>query len=493
MQKNKLERNDLATSQKLTIQELTAEKERLADRNAELEVLVIARTNELRWAEQLSRTNESMWVSFVNAFPETAYLIDRDSIVVAFNSAADELMGATVPEALGCNVLDLLPSVVGRRWRSYARKVFQKGVPISFEDKRGERWIHSSLHPVFDEYGKVSHLAIVERDITDQKYTEQALLESEKQHRQLFEEGIDAILLGWPDGSIYAANREAEKLFRLSEAELCSRGRNGIAHHIDPANANFVRQLKKAGRFRGEVTLFRGDGPGFPAELSSFIFLDSEGKKRIFYLIRDISERRHFEAILHHQAYHDVLTNLPNRRMLEERLEEVLAQAKRHTDRVAVIFLDLDGLKQINDQLGHEAGDELLKAEARRLSHSVRKGDSVARAVEENSLFDNVEMVARLGGDEFVIVLSRIDGQQGAVSFTKRVLQIIQQPVQIKDQEIHITACAGVALYPEDGLQLEVLLRRADQAMYQAKEKGRNRFFLASELNPSPWKQDAAE
>ena len=490
MQNNKADRMDLTKERKMTVKEVTVEKELLAERIAGLDALLIARTNELRLAQQRSRTNESIWSSFINAIPEAAILVDRTGIVVALNSAAAERMNTTESEACGCNVFDLLPPEVARKRQSFAKKVFKSGVPVRFEDKRGDRWIHSSLYPVFDEHGKVSHLAIVGRDITEQKLAEQALLESEKQYRLLFEEGLDAILLGRPDGTIYAANQEAEKLFSMSEAELCLQGRKGIARATEPAYTQFLRQREKAGRFRGEVTLFRGDGSSFQAELSSFVFLDTDGEKRTWNVIRDVSERRRAEVLIRHQAYHDGLTDLPNRRMLIERLEEALAQAKRHMDRVAVIFLDLDGMKQINDRFGHDAGDDLLKAAAHRLTQSVRKGDSVARTTGEDAAAGNVEMVARLGGDEFVIILPRVDGHQGAAKYTKRMLLSLQQPILIKEHEIQITASAGVALYPEDGFEPEALLRRADQAMYQAKEKGRNRFCLAAELNPSPWKKD---
>ena len=179
-------------------------------------------------------------------------------------------------------------------------------------------------------------------------------------------------------------------------------------------------------------------------------------------LQEEIAERQQAEERIRHMAHHDALTGLPNRNLLQDRLDQALALAQRHRHRVAVMFLDLDRFKPINDTLGHEVGDELLKVVAQRLRGAVRA----------------VDTVARLGGDEFVVVLPEIADADAAARVAEKIIASFASPVQIGPHELTASTSIGIALYPDDNDAVHGLMKQADAAMYLAKRAGRNRFHF---------------
>ena len=192
---------------------------------------------------------------------------------------------------------------------------------------------------------------------------------------------------------------------------------------------------------------------------------DASGKVvGVIGLIRDITERKAAEQQIEYQAYHDALTGLANRRLFQEHLSLALALAQRRSSFVAVLFLDLDHFKVINDSLGHSVGDELLKQVARRLRNSVREGDTVAR----------------VGGDEFTIVLQEIARPDDAAAVAKKVLRQIAEPMEVSGHKLYVTTSIGVTVFPQDGGDAEALLKTADAAMYRAKAEGRNTYQMAT-------------
>ena len=169
-----------------------------------------------------------------------------------------------------------------------------------------------------------------------------------------------------------------------------------------------------------------------------------------------------------HSAEHDFLTGLPNRMLLNDRISQAIALAPRHTKKVAVLFLDLDGFKHINDSLGHPIGDKLLQSVAKRLVDCVRGSDTVSRQ----------------GGDEFVVLLSEVDNRKTPPSSARRMLQAVAEAHSIDQHDLHVTASIGVSIYPDDGLDAETLIKNADTAMYQAKENGRQSYqFFKPAMN----------
>ena len=225
---------------------------------------------------------------------------------------------------------------------------------------------------------------------------------------------------------------------------------------------SIVPQVHQNGRWRGEATGLRGDSLNFPQEIS----LTSIANGGIVCVVRDITERTYAEEQIKHLAYHDALTNLPNRLLLKDRLSVALSHAHREGSSLAVLFLDLDRFKVINDSLGHNIGDQLLQAVAARIQACVRDSDTVAR----------------LGGDEFTILLPRLFRSQDVAPVANKIIEAVRYPFHIEGREFFITTSIGISVYPEDGGDAETLIKNADTAMYQAKELGRDNYQLFNAL-----------
>jgi diguanylate cyclase (GGDEF)-like protein len=201
------------------------------------------------------------------------------------------------------------------------------------------------------------------------------------------------------------------------------------------------------------------------------------GQDRVLVLISDISHHKQTAEKAKYLAYHDTLTNLPNRSLFHDRLKHSLERAEREKQLMAVLFLDLDNFKHINDTIGHRAGDQLLQGVADRLMKSVRKTDSISRVSPE----EPESMVARLGGDEFTILLTDVKHIQDPAKVSQRIFSLLSEPFMIGSNEVFITASVGIAVYPYDGKDVDTLLMNADVAMYQAKKLGRNNYQYYSE------------
>lgn len=208
------------------------------------------------------------------------------------------------------------------------------------------------------------------------------------------------------------------------------------------------------------------------------VFDDQLKAFTIVGMAKDISERKRAEREIHQLAYYDSLTGLPNRVLFKDRVTQAIAHANRYRSLLAVLFLDLDHFKVINDTLGHTTGDRLLKQVAERLAESVRHSDSIGRSNEEEEAYQ----MARLGGDEFTILLTNIRDAQDARKVARRMLESLARPFVLEGHEVSVSASVGIAIFPADGDSLEQLLKNSDTAMYQAKEQGRNnaQFYSAT-------------
>ena len=231
-------------------------------------------------------------------------------------------------------------------------------------------------------------------------------------------------------------------------------------------------ELIKRGQWHGEIWNRRKDGGIYPEWLSVAAVRDGGGQTRNYIgIFTDISERKANEARIQHLAHHDALTGLPNRVLLDDRIAQAIAKSRRSEQQTAVIFIDLDRFKNINDTLGHEVGDKLLIQAAQRGLGVLRETDTLCR----------------LGGDEFVVVLPEIEQLQYAMHVTRKLLAALGQPYLLAGHALTVTGSAGIALWPDDGQTVSELLRKADAAMYRAKEEGRNtaRFYSAGINNTS--------
>jgi|GEM_PF-1935702 len=331
-------------------------------------------------------------------------------------------------------------------------------------------WVKLSVSIQSDDAGLPQYLIGQIEDITDSKIAKQALKESEEKFRLISTSAKDAIIIIGSTEEITYWNPAAECIFGYKADEVLGKNMHKLItppRHRDDSHRGFAHFITSGeGPVIGktlEMTALRKDGEEFPIELSISAFKIKE-QWQALGIIRDISERKQSEEQIRQLAYYDTLTNLPNRRLMLDRLNQSVSQAKRYQRSMAVVFLDLDHFKQINDTLGHDVGDELLMVAANRLKACVRSGD----------------IVSRQGGDEFVIVLAEIAHPQDAAVVAEKIVDTLGLPIAIKGHELKITTSIGISVYPINGTDdTQELMKKADMAMYAAKEGGRNgyRFY----------------
>ncbi|HSY28487.1 MAG TPA: EAL domain-containing protein, partial [Burkholderiaceae bacterium] len=221
----------------------------------------------------------------------------------------------------------------------------------------------------------------------------------------------------------------------------------------------------------------RKNGEVFPVEIRMGP-IDIDGQRHLLSLVRDVTERKEMQDHIQHLAYHDPLTDLPNRAMFNRQLNHAIAHAQRYHKGLAVLFIDLDRFKNINDTLGHDAGDRLLKEMSRRISACLRVSDVVARPEK------GTDLLARLGGDEFVVLIEEVADSTRVSHIARKILSAMVKEFPLEGQMIHITASIGISLFPEDGRNEFSLMKHADIAMYRAKDRGKNTFqFYSAQMD----------
>ena len=301
--------------------------------------------------------------------------------------------------------------------------------------------------------------------VIDRRRTEALHRASEHRYRLLFEHSLDGVLHTRPDNAaILHANPAACAMFGMSEDELRDNPRGDIADLSDARLAAILAERDATGAARGETTMKRADGSRFEAELSCSTYLDEAGQPTGCVVIRDITERKRAEAEMNKLAFFDPLTRLPNRRLLMDRMALTLAKSRRATQHGAVLFIDLDHFKNINDARGHATGDALLKLVAQRLLSMLREEDTVAR----------------IGGDEFVVLASALADNaeaaaRSAMGIAEKVREALEQPFVIDSQPYSSGGSIGLTVFPKGEQSVDDILREADTAMYGAKSAGRNR------------------
>ena len=304
------------------------------------------------------------------------------------------------------------------------------------------------------------------RDISQRKHDEMEL----KRAALVFETSQELILLTDADCRIISVNQVFEEMTGYTPAEVIGENPRLLSSGRHPPEfyAEMWEAISNRGKWQGEVWNRRKSGDVFPVWLTISAYRDVNGKVLNYVGVSsDISERVAAQERIRQLAYFDSLTNLPNRRLLQDRAEQALASAEREGKQVALLFIDLDHFKTINDSLGHSAGDKLLGEVAQRLQSCVRRMDTVAR----------------LGGDEFVVLLTEVT-IEGATEVARKLIYRVARPCQIDTHELGVTPSIGISVFPQDGRDFESLLKHADTAMYRAKESGRNGYqFFASEMN----------
>jgi len=317
-------------------------------------------------------------------------------------------------------------------------------------------WVQLNAHAIHSPDGQVYFEGFV-YDVTERKLVEETL----RKQSAAMTASMDGIGILDQRLEFTYVNDSLAKLFGYARPnDLMGRSLCDLYEPHEQVRfiTSIVPMVQQRGRWRGEAAGLRREGSVFPQEIS----LTALGGDSMVCVVRDITERTYAEEQIKHLAYHDALTNLPNRLLFKDRLTVALSHANREGSSLAVLFLDLDRFKVINDSLGHNIGDQLLQAVAARLQTCVRESDTVAR----------------LGGDEFTVLLPHLHRSDDAVPVAQKIIEAIRHPFHIEGREFFSTTSIGISLFPEDGTDAETLIKNADTAMYQAKEVGRDNYQL---------------
>ena len=336
-------------------------------------------------------------------------------------------------------------------------------------------------------------LTIVKHALKEKRLKKQNVLmqkqlkESERLHRYLVNTSPDIIYILDPHGHFTFINERIENLLGFDMEELIGKHYSALIHPDDVEQAKYIFNERRVGERASTNIELRlkcknSDSPRhfenktLPIELSSMGIYTGADKNNSYLgtygVARDITERKIAEETITFQAYHDLLTGLPNRALLRDRLSLAISHAKRENEMLAVMFLDLDRFKNINDSLGHMIGDELLQQVSNRLKECLREGDTLSR----------------FGGDEFTLLLPKINNHKGNVSkIAKKITQVLREAFFVDGNELYVSASIGMSLYPQDGTTMDSLIKNADIAMYHVKGQGKNGYEFYSEDMNTPY------
>ncbi|MBL8658277.1 MAG: diguanylate cyclase [Rhodospirillales bacterium] len=444
-----------------------AERERATALEGELESTL------RRHAEAIRRKEEQLR-RVVNTVPALISATDRDGVVCLLNSGYQQYGISLAPTATRLTMGDLFGETYGARHRAFDAQILAGGeAPGAFEeyvtDAAGEpRVLLTTKAPLTAGDATADGVVTVSLDITERKQHEQAVVESEQRFRALVEGSVLGILIERDRRPLFVNPMLARLFGYTDESEILAMDSvDTLFPEDERERIGQIRRTTLAGDTHGELTEFGGlrrDGTTIWLQAQAQR-VSWKGKSAVQMTMADVSLRKAYELQLQQQANFDSLTGLPNRLLMMDRLRGAILSAGRHGHRGAVLFIDLDYFKKINDTLGHAAGDEVLQQAAERLTSCVRGEDTVSR----------------IGGDEFTIILPNIETAANAEPVVQKILQAFAHPFLLSDLEAVVSASIGITVFPDDGNDPETLMKNADVAMYRSKERGRNTFEFFSE------------
>ena len=427
--------------------------------------------------EQALRKSEARLRQLIASTLDAIVTVDRSLTVIEWNRQAETIFGIPARAVLGLPIHEsLLPARELRVLHSLLKR-YRSGRPMRLLRRRletmarrvtGEEFpIEITLAPAGS--GADTTFTAFIRDISERKRSERELASREKRFRTIVEKSWSGVVLLDGELRFSFTGSSTEHIIGYEERELLGRSLFDFIHPRDLEKSQSVLTDVVHGRLReahGELRFLHKEGHWVWLEGFSQNMLDEPSVGAIVLNYRDVSQRKQTEKQLEYRAYYDSLTGLPNRLLFRDRLVNSLASAKRNRVGVAVMYLDVDHFKLVNDGLGHSFGDRLLADIARRLYDSLRASDTISR----------------IGGDEFSILLPEINGTEAVAGVARKVLESLAKPFRLDGHELYITASVGISCYPNDGDDAEALLKCADAAMYRAKELGRNQaqLFTAS-------------
>ncbi len=429
-----------------------------------------------RDAEQARRSSEEalgLLDGLFESAPVGLGFWDRDLRYVRVNDRLAAMNGVAAEAHVGRTPTEVL-GPLGEDVEVLFRRVLVSGESITGCELTGQtpatggerRHWDVSYYPVCTSAGEVLGVGAVVVDITDRKRAEEALRQSEELFRSLVQNATDyAIYMLDADGKVMSWNPGAQKAKGYSREEILGRHFSAFFTKEDVEQGAPERHMKLAvehGSWQQEGWRVRKDGSRFWASTVLTALRDESGRVRGFSKVsRDTTDAKAMEDQLKRQALSDPLTNLANRSLFRDRVEHAFGRRERHDERLAVLFLDLDGFKKINDTLGHDAGDELLVEVAARLQECVRPSDTVAR----------------MGGDEYAVLLDDLKSPSDAARVAERILEALSAPYDLAGTEVRVGASVGLVANPS-GQSGEEALHNADLAMYSAKQAGKGRYEL---------------
>ncbi|MFP3565214.1 EAL domain-containing protein [Paraburkholderia sp. SIMBA_030] len=434
-------------------------------------------TDQINAEAEAQRSNQ-MLETVIDNIPQRIFWKDRESRYLGCNMAFARDAGLAYPEqVVGKSDADMPWRAFADRLRGHDEEVLSTGVPkMNFEVDMVIDGVHrttiTSKLPFTDGDGRVIGVLGSYTDITERKRADLAL----RLQSRALDASVNAILITAPSPSgnlIEYVNPAFKRITGYDPAELI--GHDCRVLQRDDRDQEGVAEIRQALAANREVSAvvrnYRKDGALFWNQLFIAPVPNAEGViTHHIGVINDVTDLIRYQEQLEYQANYDSLTRLPNRNLLRDRLQHALIVAQRHHKGVAVVFIDLDGFKNVNDSLGHSVGDRLLRVVAERLARCTRTSDTVARH----------------GGDEFVIVMTDTVDEQSLIAWMERVRASISEPVWLDGTELYVGCSMGASLFPQDGGDVETLMKKADLAMYRAKDMGRNTFqFYQPEMNAS--------
>ncbi len=391
-----------------------------------------------------------------------------DGMIVSWNRAAEVTFGYLATEVVGKSMQMLIPQDRDGEEAGILLRILQGEKVNQFETVRCRKdgrliTISATIAPVYDDARRIVGICKIARDITERRKSEEQLRIAEA----IFATH-EAIVITDADANIIRVNQAFVDITGYSSDEAMGKNPRILksGHHDQYFYASMWEQLLSTGSWMGEIWDRRKTGEVYPKWLSISVVRDIAGNITHFVSsFTDISARKASEERVRHLAYHDPLTGLANRSSLQEKLMQALVLALRNKRTLALMLLDLDHFKIINDTLGHPTGDQLLVQVAQRLNAAVRNSD----------------LVARLGGDEFIIMLPEIDTSADVAHVAEKIRKSISEPYLINGQELRTSPSIGICLYPDDATEAQDLIKKADVAMYHAKANGRGNYQFFNE------------
>ncbi len=439
-------------------------------------LVLIQDITEHRQAEKELYCQKNYAEQLIELAPEAIVIIDLNGRLLRTNQEFLRLFQLTLETCTGNSIQELIvPEDYLAESISLMAQVFGGGnVEVeTIRKKRDGTLVDVSIlaAPISTAEDEPA-IFVIFRDITKRKQAEKALIQSETRHRTVLEAAPDPVIVRDMDMRVIYLNPAFTRVFGWHLSEIMNQRIDFIPEESVPETQEFMEQIRKGFAFSGvETKRLSKTGRTVDVSISGAVFLDTEGKPEGFInTLQDISERRKKDEELRYVAYHDTLTGLPNRKSFYMRMDDLLHHSsRRDSDRAwALMLIDLDKFKQVNDTLGHDTGDQLLKGVADRLKSCIRESDHLFR----------------LGGDEFTIILTQLNRDIDVTRVARKVLDAIGRPFRCNGNEIFTSTSIGISIFPNDGWDAAGLLKNADMAMYSAKESGGRGFqFFTKEMN----------